>query len=90
MLLTDWSTIGISDCKTLATLNLMLGTLIKVTFSLMQVKPSPKHKQDWQIEFPYLSFDAVTTTGKSLEQVISDPITGASKEIACRTVIRYR
>jgi hypothetical protein len=27
IVLTDWSTIGISDCNTLATLNLMLGTL---------------------------------------------------------------
>ena len=31
-LLTDWSTIGVSDCNTLATLNFMLGTLWNLTF----------------------------------------------------------
>lgn len=29
LLLTEWSTIGMRDCNTFATLNLMLGTLAK-------------------------------------------------------------
>ena len=36
----------------------------------------------------YLSFDALMTIGKSLEQVISGPITGARSEFACKMVIR--
>lgn len=38
----------------------------------------------------YLSLDKVTITGSNLEQVISEPMTGASREIARRIVIRYK
>lgn len=38
----------------------------------------------------YLSFDAVTRTGSSLEHVISEPMTGASRDIARKIVIRYK
>lgn len=38
----------------------------------------------------YLSFDALTTRGSSFEEVISEPRTGANREIACRIVILYR
>lgn len=38
----------------------------------------------------YLSFDASTTTGRNLEQVISDPITGAIRDIARSTIILWR
>lgn len=37
-----------------------------------------------------LSFDAVITTGTSLEHVISEPITGARRDTARKMVIRYR
>lgn len=37
-----------------------------------------------------LSLETVTTTGSNLEQVISEPITGASREIARRTVMRCK
>lgn len=42
------------------------------------------------IKYIYLSFDAVTTTGSSFEHVISEPITGARRQIARRIVIRYK
>lgn len=38
----------------------------------------------------HLSFEALITTGKSFWHVISEPMTGASKEIACKMVMRYK
>lgn len=38
----------------------------------------------------HLSLDAVMMAGSNLEHIISEPITGASNEIARRIVIRYK
>lgn len=38
----------------------------------------------------HLSFATVITTGSNLEHVISEPITGASKDIALSIAIRYK
>jgi hypothetical protein len=90
IVLTDWSTIGISDCNTLATLNLMLGTLWHATLCSIQVKTNKSNKLSLCKQLIHLSFDALMTIGRSWEQVISDPITGESRETACKMVIRYR
>lgn len=82
---------GKIDSKTFATLNLMLGTLqgiqqaavrkvIKtLLFTIITLK-----------KLKYLSLDAVITIGNNSERVISEPITGASREIAWSMVIRYK
>lgn len=90
IVLTDWSTIGISDCNTLATLNLMLGTLWHATLCSIQVITNKSNKLSLCKQLIHLSFDALMTIGRSWEQVISDPITGESRETACKMVIRYR
>jgi hypothetical protein len=38
----------------------------------------------------HLSFEDVMTTGSNCWQVMSAPMTGANKEIACKVVIRYK
>lgn len=78
------------DSNTLATLNFMLGTLHDIK------QPGVRSLNDYTvgelstIEIKYLSFDAATTAGNNFEQVTSEPITGASREIARRMVIRYK
>lgn len=46
----------------------------------------PNERSDWT----YLSFAALMTTGSMVWQVTSLPTTGARREMAYRTVIRYR
>lgn len=69
----------------------MFGTLQE---TILSPTGPPLIKQKAQLSLItldlYLSFDALMTTGRSFEQVISDPKTGASREIACRMVIRYK
>lgn len=73
------------DCNTLATLNLILGTLQDILSVLAQINTCKVRTTEF-----YLSFDALTTRGSRFVEVISEPRTGANREIACRIVIRYR
>lgn len=89
--LTDWSTMGMRDCNTFATLNLILGTLQKeIKFKRTPCYNKTLFQVSEYYQATYLSFDALITTGSSLEHVISEPITGARSEIARKIVIRYK
>lgn len=70
---------GIIDCNTLATLNLMFGTLqYDLGFNIGGERCDGEDNG----ANDYLSFVAVTITGNNLEHVMSEPITGARSEMA--------
>jgi hypothetical protein len=76
-----------SDCRTLATLNFMFGTL---TIEDCQQSLAEIIHLTCQLFKTHLSFEDAMTTGSNCWHVMSVPMTGASKEIACKVVIRYR
>ena len=79
---------GMRDCRSFATLNLMFGTLQRLDMCINKLLQGVC--QSIYLYGSYLSFDASTTTGRNLEHVISDPITGAMSDIARRAIILCR
>ena len=92
LILTDWSTMGMRDCRSFATLNLMFGTLQRLDMcnNTLEKKLFSEGACESHLYLSHLSFDASTTTGRNLEHVISDPITGAMSDIARRAIILCR
>lgn len=81
---------GITDCSTFATLNLMFATLEILKLLALDSEIKMQMKIFARLEDYYLSLEAATTTGNSFWQVMSEPNTGAKREIACKMVRRYK